>query len=51
MTMLSMWLIEIFLNQLGELRERGQDGLEQYSTLQAQFRHFLASARLKVRPN
>jgi hypothetical protein len=48
MTMIVTWLIEIWLNQLGELREQGQEMSENYDILQDEFRLFLARGRIKV---
>ena len=46
--MIITWLIAIYLNQLGELKEEGQDLSKQYDTLQEEFRTFLAKPRVKV---
>ncbi|XP_023930234.1 vacuolar protein sorting-associated protein 18 homolog [Lingula anatina] len=46
-TMLVTWLTEIYLNQLGELKEQGQDMNEDYDALQDEFRKFLAFKRVK----
>ena len=48
MTMITTWLIEIYLNQLGQLREDGNEMTEKYDQLQDQFRKFLAQNRVKV---
>ena len=45
-TMIVSWLTEIFLNQMGRLKE--QDVLDQYGQLQDQFRAFLSTPRVKV---
>ena len=47
-TMLVTWLIEIFLNQLGEMKEQGQDESEEYRKVQEEFRMFLAQPKNKV---
>lgn len=47
--MLVTWLIEIFLNQLGEMKEQGQDESEEYRSTQEEFRMFLAQPKNKVR--
>ncbi|KAK2189905.1 hypothetical protein NP493_94g03000 [Ridgeia piscesae] len=44
-TMIVSWLTEIFLNQMGRLKE--QDVLDQYGQLQDQFRAFLSTPRVK----
>ena len=49
MTMIVTWLIEIYLNQLGQLKEEGQDMSSSYDALQEEFRKFLAQTRVKVR--
>ncbi len=46
--MLVTWLIEIYLNQLGELKEQGQDMSLKYDSLQEEFRKFLAHQRVQV---
>ncbi|XP_041365438.1 vacuolar protein sorting-associated protein 18 homolog isoform X2 [Gigantopelta aegis] len=47
MTMLVTWLIELFLNQLGELKEQGRDDTAEYSSIQEEFRQFLRLPRVK----
>jgi len=47
--MLVTWLIEIYLNQMGELKEQGQEQSQEYETLQENFRQFLHQPRVKVR--
>ena len=47
-TMLVMWLIEIYLNQLGVLKEQGDDMDERYDVVQEEFRKFLNQPRVKV---
>ncbi|XP_064634570.1 vacuolar protein sorting-associated protein 18 homolog [Lineus longissimus] len=46
-TMIVTWLIEIWLNQLGELREQGQEMSDTYDGVQDEFRMFLARNRVK----
>lgn len=46
--MLVTWLIEIFLNQLGEMKEQGQDESDEYRKVQEEFRVFLAQPKNKV---
>ncbi len=46
--MILTWLIEIYLNQLGVLKEQGQDNTDLYDKLQEEFRKFLAQPRVKV---
>ncbi len=48
MTMLVTWLIELYLNQLGELKEQGMDESDEYNNIQEEFRKFLSQARVKV---
>lgn len=47
LTMIVTWLIEVFLNQLGQLKEEGEDMSEKYDSLQDEFRKFLAQPRVK----
>ena len=50
MTMLVTWLIEIFLNQLGEMKEAEQEeDRSQYNQVQEEFRQFLANTKIKVK--
>ena len=51
MTMLVTWLIEIFLNQLGELKERIDLQPGKYDKLQEDFRLFLRQPSIKVSLN
>ena len=46
--MLVMWLIEIYLNQLGVLKEQGEDMDQKYDHLQEEFRKYLNQPRVKV---
>lgn len=46
--MLIVWLSEIWLNQLGQLKERGEEMSAQYERIQDTFRKFLAGSRIKV---
>ena len=48
MTMLVTWLIEIYLNQLGELKEQQKDGSAVFKGLQREFQTFLTQTRVKV---
>ena len=48
MTMLVTWMIELFLNQLGELKETGHDDTSEYEHTQEEFRAFLGQPRVKV---
>lgn len=45
-TMLSTWLTELYLNELGNLHDEGKD--ESYLKLQKEFHEFLGSHYLKV---
>ncbi|KAH9519313.1 Vacuolar protein sorting-associated protein 18 like protein [Bulinus truncatus] len=47
MTMLVTWMIELFLNQLGELREQGQDESEEFKNTQEEFRKFLMLIKVR----
>ncbi|CAG5120863.1 unnamed protein product, partial [Candidula unifasciata] len=47
MTMLVTWMIELFLNQLGELKEQGQDDTSEYENTQEEFRKFLTQQKVK----
>ena len=46
-TMIVVWLIEIFLNQLGQLKEEGEEMSEKYDNLQEDFYAFLRRPALK----
>lgn len=46
MTMLIMWLIELYLNDLGSLKE--SDAKTKHEDLQEEFRKFLAQTKVKV---
>ena len=46
MTMLIMWLIELYLNDLGGLKE--ENAKPKYEGLQEEFRKFLAQTKVKV---
>lgn len=48
MTMLVTWMIELFLNRLGELKEQGQDDTSEYENTQEEFRKFLTQHKVKV---
>lgn len=48
MTMLVTWIVELFLNTLGRLKEQGQDETYEYESTQEKFRKFMASMRIKV---
>ena len=50
-TMLTTWLSEIFLNQLGELRENDEDMTAEYEQLQGDFRQLLANPKVHVSRN
>ncbi|XP_059179714.1 vacuolar protein sorting-associated protein 18 homolog [Physella acuta] len=47
MTMLVTWMIELYLNQLGQLKEQGQDETPQYEMIQEDFRKFLGQSKVK----
>lgn len=46
MTMLIMWLIELYLNDLGGLKEEGATAKQE--DLEEEFRKFLAQTKVKV---
>lgn len=46
MTMLIMWLIELYLNDLGSLKE--SDAKSKRKDLEEEFRKFLAQTKVKV---
>ncbi|KAK6183831.1 hypothetical protein SNE40_002395 [Patella caerulea] len=46
-TMLVTWLIELYLNQLGELKEQNQDESQEYIAIQEYFRTFLGQPKVK----
>lgn len=48
MTMLVTWMIELYLNQLGELKEQGQDDTHEYENTQEEFRKFLMQQKVKA---
>lgn len=48
LTMLVTWVVELFLSQLGQLKEQGEEGSEKYEVLQESFRKFLEDPRVKV---
>jgi len=47
LTMIVVWLVEIWLNQLGQLKERGEETSSRYENIQEEFRKFLAVAHVK----
>lgn len=46
--MLVAWLSEIWLNEIGRLKERGEEMSANYEALQESFRKFLNTPRVKV---
>ena len=46
-TMIVAWLTEIWLNQLGQLKERGEETSTRYEGIQEEFRKFLNVSRVK----
>ena len=46
--MLVTWLVEIYLNQLGELKEKDKEQDMEYEMIQEEFRKFLNQPRVKV---
>lgn len=47
-TALVLWLIEIFLNELGSLRDFGKQSTADYNNLEEEFLHFMAQPLVKV---
>lgn len=47
-TALVLWLIEIFLNELGSLRDFGKHDTAEYKNLDDEFLHFMAQPLVKV---
>ena len=47
--MIVMWLLEIFLNELGILRTAGKQSTNEYRTLQQEFHNLLKETRVKVK--
>jgi len=47
-TALVLWLIEIFLNELGTLRDFGKHDTAEYRNLDDEFRHFMTQPLVKV---
>lgn len=43
-----MWLIELYLNELGELRDGGEEKKQDFERLQDDFRKLLATSKVKV---
>ena len=48
-TMLIMWLIELYLNNLGQLKEAGEVSAGKHEHLKEEFRKFLAQTKVKVK--
>lgn len=44
-----MWLIELYLNELGELRDGGEQKREDFERVQDDFRKLLATSKVRVR--
>lgn len=47
LTMLVTWLVELYLNTLGKLKEQGQDETTEYDIIQDKFRQFMNNPRIK----
>lgn len=47
--MIAMWLIELYLNELGELRDGGEQKREDFERVQDDFRKLLATSKVRVR--
>ena len=48
MTMILTWLIELYLNQIGELKDRGLEARRERDRVEEEFRKLLAQTRVKV---
>ena len=46
--MITMWLIELYLNELGELRDVGEEKIQDFERMQDDFRKLLATNKVKV---
>ena len=46
--MITMWLIELYLNELGELRDGGEEKRLDLERVQDDFRKLLATSKVKV---
>jgi hypothetical protein len=47
-TMIVIWVIELFLNQLGTLRDKGKESSTEYVSLQKELDSFLARPQVTV---
>ena len=47
-TMITMWLIELYLNELGELKDGGEDKKDHFERVQDDLRKLLATSKVKV---
>lgn len=47
LTMLVIWLVELFLTSLGKLKDQGLDELSEYEGIQNKFRDFMNNKRIK----
>jgi hypothetical protein len=47
-TMIVVWVIELFLNQLGTLRDQGKENTAEYISLQKKLDSFLAHPQVMV---
>lgn len=47
-TMIVIWVLELFLNHLGELRDQRQENSSEYIQLQKEFDNFLKEKIVKV---
>lgn len=47
-TMIVVWVIELFLNQLGELRDSGKTDSPEYKELQKHFESFMNQRLVQV---
>ena len=48
MTMIITWLIELYLNQIGELKDRGSNAKMELEGIVEEFRKLLVQSRVKV---
>ena len=47
-TMITMWLIELYLNELGELKDGGEEKKENFERVRDDLRKLLATSKVKV---
>ncbi len=47
-TILLLWLLEILLNQMGSLKNAGQQTTEKYQIIEAEFKSLLSLNKIKA---